>query len=176
MPKRPHLGVVLAAATFLAACALTPSPDDPFAASSGGRRADRRYRVRLEVVCNRCAVTYFLDGRIESASPDRPLWRATFDLYPRFTEAIRLTASGQVDRVRIYVDGALVASRASRMGDDNVVLEVEATVPPQQGAPVPDTLERVSPQPSSTSRPGDASSAWIRGRNEKTMRQNANAD
>ncbi|HUF74996.1 MAG TPA: hypothetical protein VMM35_01900 [Longimicrobiales bacterium] len=127
----------------LAACAPARSSADPFAeAGSADRpRSDARpYRVRLEVVCEYCAITYSVAGRITSAGATTPIWRWTLDRYPRFPEMIRLSASGRVERVRIYVNGAVAASASSELGDDNATLEVETVIPPPPEAPEPDSL------------------------------------
>lgn len=115
-----------AAAALLAlastACAPIPSSSDPFADAGGAERrgADERlYRVRLEVACEGCMVTYSVAGRATSEPATTPIWRRSLDRNPRFPEAIRLVASGNVARVRIYVNGEVAASAESGPGDDN---------------------------------------------------------
>jgi hypothetical protein len=129
-------GRSISLAVLLAACAVTPSVEDPFAGGGDSRRSGTRpYRVRLEVVCNQCAITYSVAGRIQSAGAVAPVWRQSFDRYPRFPEAIRLTASGDVDRIRIYVNGAIVASDESDVGDVHAVLQAETVIPPPTDTP-----------------------------------------
>jgi hypothetical protein len=108
----------------------------------------RPYRVRLEVVCDRCAITYAVAARITSAAANAPIWRATFVRYPRFPEAIRLTASGNVERIRIYVNGQLAASRERETGGGHVVLQAETVIPLPAEGPVPDTLGLEGGRPS----------------------------
>ena len=144
-----------ALAVLLAGCAVTPNAEDPFAAGGDAgvsRPGERPYRVRLEVVCNYCAITDSVAGRIQSAGATTPVWRQTFDRYPRFPEAIRLTASGDVDRIRIYVNGDLAAFEESNVGDAHVVLQAETVIPTPTDAPVPDSSSTETAHPTATAR------------------------
>ena len=126
----------------LSACALPGRPDDPFAAAGEAQRpSSRAYRVRLEVLCGGCTITYSIAARILSSTSDGPIWRMTFDRYPRFPEAIRLSASGEVESARIYVDGEVVASQERRPAGSYGTLTVEAVVPPPSAEPPADTLD-----------------------------------
>ena len=132
----------LAVGLAVAACAPVRSSADPFAEAGGGDRPRgdaRPYRVRLEVVCEYCAITYSIAGRITSTTASSPIWRWTLDRYPRYPEAIRLTANGRVERVRIYVNAEVAASAERRLGDENVTLQVETVIPPPE-RPEPDSL------------------------------------
>lgn len=103
-----------------------------------------QHRARLVQARDRgrCSIGYSIAGRIESDLAVSAVWRATFGRHPRFPEAIRLNASGNVERIRIYVDGEPVASSERGTGDRRVVLEVEKVVPPVADALPPDTLGR----------------------------------
>lgn len=124
----------------LSACAVSGTSDDPFSGSATQRPTGRPYRVRLDVVCGGCSINYSIAARATSIVSTSPVWRATFDRYPRFPEAIRLTATGEVEAVRIYVNGALVASQERRPAATYVTLSVETVVPPPATTPQ-DTLE-----------------------------------
>jgi hypothetical protein len=142
MPIRLRCARLVGLAVLLSACAVTTRSGDPFAEAGNTQRASGRlYRVRLEAVCAGCTVTYSFAARATSVVPATPVWRATFDRYPRFPEAVRLSASGEVESVRIYVDGELVASQERRAAAAYATLSVEAVVPPDAPPPEPDTLD-----------------------------------
>jgi hypothetical protein len=138
--------IVLLVALAASACAVTTRSGDPFADAGGRQRAERPgggrlFRVRLEAVCNGCTVTYSIAARVNSVVALSPVWQATFDRYPRFPETIRLSASGDVEAVRIYVNGERVAVQERRAAATYVTLSVETVVPPDGAEPQPDTLE-----------------------------------
>jgi len=133
--------MIVALAACFAACATQSRSGDPFAdAPERTRPSGRPQRVRLEVVCRDCTITYTIVARTTSAVARSPVWRVTFDRYPRFPEALRLSASGYVEAVRIYVNGELVASRERRAAETYTTLAVEAVVPTEADQPVPDTV------------------------------------
>ena len=151
-PRMLTAAVVVLALT-VPGCAPVRSSSDPFAGEGGAerRRTDARpYRVRLEVVCDECVVTYSFAGQTTSVGTLSPIWKYTVDRYPRFAEAIRLHASGQVSAARIYVNGELAASADARVGDDHSFLQVDAVIPPPQEPSEADSLgsEGVRPSPS----------------------------
>jgi len=140
--RRVSLAVL---ALLASACAVQSRSGDPFADVGGGQRAapsgGRPYRVRLEAICGRCSVMYSIAARVTSVVPTTPVRRATFDRYPRFPEAIRLSATGDVEAVRIYVNGDLVASQERRTAGTYVAFSVETVIPPEVAEPEPDTID-----------------------------------
>lgn len=139
----------------LPACAPVRSAADPFAEAGdeGGAPGNARiHRVRLEVVCEQCAVSYSVAGRSTSAGAISSIWRHTLNRYPAFPEAIRLQASGRVSRIRIYVNGDLAASAESTLGADNVVLQAETVIPLPAEPPKPDSLDAEGPDREAVSR------------------------
>lgn len=130
----------VALTVLLAACAVTPSAEDPFAAAGdSGVRGDRLYVVRLEVTCDECTITYAVAGGSRSLRAFNPGWFLTLRRFPRFPERIRLSADGSVRRVRILVDGDVVASAEADSGGP-LPLAVESVIPPPPQPPAPDSL------------------------------------
>jgi hypothetical protein len=129
----------VAFALLLAGCAVAPNAEDPFAAAGdSGVRGDRLYVVRFEVMCDECMITYSVAGLSRSLQAFSPGWFTTLRRYPRFPERIRLSASGSVRRVRILVDGDVVASMEADT-DGSLPLAAEAVIPPPPAPPEPDS-------------------------------------
>jgi hypothetical protein len=120
----------------MAACAGTVSSSDPFAGgtSSGGRNRPA-VRVGLEVVCNQCLITFVAGAERGSARPvqDDQVWSYRFVQYPIGQEMIELratTADGRsLDRVRIFVNGDVVASDENGAGAERMTLCASALIP-----------------------------------------------
>ena len=99
----------------MCACASRSGPRDPFAGrGSPARQGVHNYRVRLDVACDRCLISYSIGPENERLQASRAGWRRSFRRRPLIPEAIRLTASpspgGLAARfVRILVDGEVVA-------------------------------------------------------------------
>jgi hypothetical protein len=145
MMRRRMRAIPLLITLAASGCVSSSRSGDPFADAADSQRAElsggRLYRVRLEVVCGGCTVTYSIAARMSSAVPATPVWRATYDRYPRFPEAIRLSATGEVEAVRIFVNGDLVAFQERRAAGTYGTLSVETVVPPETAEPEPDTLD-----------------------------------
>jgi len=128
------LGALLVLSTT--ACASGVSSRDPFAGgtSSGGRNRPA-VRVALEVVCNQCLITFTAGADRRSARPvqDDQVWSYRFVRYPIGQEMIELratTADGRsLDRVRIFVNGDVVASDENEGGAERMMLCASTLIP-----------------------------------------------
>jgi hypothetical protein len=127
------LGLLVLSTT---ACASGAPPRDPFAGgtSSGGRNRPA-VRVGLEVICNQCLITFAAGAERGSARPvqDDQVWSYRFVRYPIGQEMIELratTADGRsLDRVRIFVNGEVVASDESPSGAERMMLCASTLIP-----------------------------------------------
>jgi hypothetical protein len=142
MIQKVRCTLASAVALGVTGCAIQSPSADPFAgAAATPDRLGRHHRVTLEVLCEQeCAITYSFAGRAESLTWNASIWRRSFNLYPRFVQAIRLTASGQVERVRIYVGGDIVAEDERGPATFNTTLTAETVIPSPPPPPVPDTV------------------------------------
>jgi hypothetical protein len=112
------------------------SSRDPFAGgtSSGGRNRPA-VRVGLEVVCNQCLITFTVGADRGSARPvqDDQVWSYRVVRYPIGQEMIELratTADGKsLDRVRIFVNGDVVASDENEGGAERMMLCASILIP-----------------------------------------------
>lgn len=116
---------------------------DPFGGggSSSGRVA-RTFEVGLQVVCDRCRITYNVGADQEHTTASGS-WSEKLFLTPLVDVAVRLSAradeGGVVKGVRIQVDGETVAEAgcagcdpmAERLGDAAGSFTVETVVPPR---------------------------------------------
>jgi hypothetical protein len=118
------------------ACASGVSSRDPFAGgtSSGGRNRPA-VRVGLEVVCNQCLINYAVGADRGSARPaqDDQVWSYRLVRYPIGQETIEvraIAADGRsLDRVRIFVNGDIVASDESGAGAERMRLCASTVIP-----------------------------------------------
>jgi hypothetical protein len=123
------------------ACTSGVSSGDPFAGGtvSGGRNRPA-VRVGLEVICNQCLITFVAGSERGSARPvqDDQVWSYRFVRYPIGQEMIELratTADGRsLERVRIFVNGEVVASDESRSGAERMTLCASTMIPIQEDA------------------------------------------
>lgn len=120
MGHRARILCSLVLATALAQCATAGSSSDPFSgAGSTGRDGVRTYNVHLEVVCSECLVTYSA-GSVDGTEAVYGRWNERVRVTPRARTVVRLTASpveGEVGRLRIEVDGEVVAEGGCRVCD-----------------------------------------------------------
>ena len=112
------------------------SSRDPFAGGTSSESRNRpAIRVRLEVVCNQCLITFTAGGERGSARPvqDDQVWSYRIVRYPIGQEMIELratTAEGRsLERVRIFVNGDLVASDENEGGDEGLMLCASTVIP-----------------------------------------------
>lgn len=116
---------------------------DPFTGGgSGSGGVARTYEVELEVVCDRCRVTYHVGADQKQASASES-WKEQLFITPLVDVAVRLSATadegGFVRGVRILVDEETVAEAGcagcdptgARLGDRARSFTVEAVVPPR---------------------------------------------
>ena len=83
------LGLVLG----VAGCTPRPGPPDPFAGVvSSSREGVRQYRIRFEVACDYCSITYMVGPTAKSAK-GRQVWRQNFTMTPIQRTALRLSAT-----------------------------------------------------------------------------------
>jgi len=142
----PYGPVVIALLVLaLSGCAVQPS-QDPFSGDLSGRaRNGPAVHVTLEVVCDACLISYSVGATTGSARQDRlnPVWTTRLVRHPISSETVELNATsdvGSVRRVRIFVDGEIVAV------DDNDAMwsrttlcamaripRVDSSVPSQSG-------------------------------------------
>jgi len=91
--------------------------------------------VGLEVVCNQCLITFSAGAERGSARPvqDDQVWSYRFVRYPIGQEMIELratTAEGKsLDRVRIFVNGDVVASDENEGGAERMMLCASTVIP-----------------------------------------------
>ncbi len=130
-----HRGSFLVVPLALAACAPGRAGGDPFAGGSSSEARNRpAVRVGLEVVCDQCWVSYSTGSEAGStkASPANQVWSLRLVRYPISLETVRLSATADrsaVERVRIFVNGELVASAENRGGDPRETLCAAVVIP-----------------------------------------------
>jgi hypothetical protein len=133
-PSHFLMGLLLLSTT--ACTSGVSSRADPFAGgtASGGRNRPA-VRVGLEVICNQCLITFVAGGDRGSARPvqDDQVWSYRFVRYPIGQETIELratTAAGNsLDRVRIFVNGDVVASDENEAGAERMMLCASTVIP-----------------------------------------------
>lgn len=139
MRHRARILCSLVFATALAQCASAGTSSDPFrGGGSTGGEGMRTYNVYLEVVCTECLVTYSA-GSIDGTEAVYRRWTERVRVTPRAPTVVRLTASpveGAVGRLRIEVDGEIVAEAGCRVCDPEIgtpgrggTMTIETTLP-----------------------------------------------
>jgi len=133
------LGLVIG----VAACTPRPGPPDPFAGvASSKREGVRQYRVRFEVACDHCSISYMV-GPSATSAKGRQVWSRNVTMTPLQRTALRLTATPEEDGrpiryLRISVDGDVVAEQGCGNCRDGTVevldrsyttMSVEAIIP-----------------------------------------------
>ncbi len=127
----------------LTTCTPNRGPSDPFGEGTpAAREGQRTYRVRLEVACDRCLITYMIGTSSDAARSGQNGWNRSFTLSPLMRETIRLTAStsptgGDLRAIRISVDGEVVArddcgGNLAGITGISCTLTAETVIPPQQ--------------------------------------------
>ena len=133
----------LALLLALATCTPARRQRDPFGeGSSAAREGQHSYRVRLEVVCDRCLITFMIGASGSSLRSSGTGWTRSYTRFPLMPEAIRLTAStnpagGELRAIRISVDGEVVAydecgGTTAGITGDICTLTAETVSPPGQ--------------------------------------------
>jgi hypothetical protein len=114
---------------------------DPFAGGASSASRNRpAVRVGLEVVCDQCLITFAAGAERGSARPvqDDQVWSYRFVRYPIGQETIELRATSaegrSLDRVRIFVNGDLVASDENERGSERMMLCASTLIPIPQDA------------------------------------------
>lgn len=129
----------------LAACTPPRPAADPFSGGgSSSREGVRQYRVRLEVGCDNCLVSYTLGPNTQQESSSQ-LWRRNMTFTPLMPMAIRLSATPDPDArpirfLRISVDGEVVAEVGCNECEDRTTeltrrdrttRSIETVIPPR---------------------------------------------
>lgn len=117
----------------LGASACTPpaGPPDPFSGGlSPAREGVRTYRVRFEVACDHCQITYMIGPQATHARGEQ-VWSENLRLTPLQRTALRVTAAPEEDGrpiryMRIIVDGDVVAEQSCGTCRDRTSELIEA--------------------------------------------------
>lgn len=124
--------IVFSCVFAVVSCTPRPGPADPFAGGvSSSRQGVRQYRVRFEVACDDCSITYMVGPNATHAKGDQ-VWSRNVTLTPLQRTALRLTASPEEDGrsiryLRIIVDGEVVAAQGCGNCRDGTVEALEQT-------------------------------------------------